>query len=268
MDNGKYIYKGKSYFVTRCGIIPYAHDNNKTKLLMARKKHWGSYLGDFGGGIKKHESWLKGLEREVDEESNNIFGNAKDFLAKVLYKLTTRKMVYITKSLKSIWIEFLVEIDCNEDYVSNFARAGDNEEILRLKWIDANNILDRNSEILGNKLDGTIMPFVNHIIEELRTIPQVLPKVLPVQKMIINTFVGVLIAAPKLIIKHRPLIINKPTFIAVQYRHQYNKHPYKGLAYIAPEEKVNHKIRYLDNKRTEISTINNFAQPLIEEEDL
>lgn len=260
-----YYHQGKPYCVTRCGIIPYASVNGDIKLLMARKKHWGCFLGDFGGGIKKHESWLQGLTREIDEESNNIFGSADDFLTKVLYKLTTKKMIHITKSLKSVWIEFLVEIDYSEDYVNNFARFGNNEEILRLKWLDLDKITDKQSEILGNKLDGTIIPFVHSIVEELRLLPKVLPKILPVCKMITSSFIGVLIAVPKLKILHKPLVINKPTFISVRYKHRYAKQPYKGLAYITPDEKIrsNHKIKYFNKP---IPKFVNFVQPLQEEE--
>jgi len=58
------------------GVIPYTIVNGKVYLLLARHKFSGD-LGDFGGGVKKEETTLKGAIREYFEESNYIFVNEK-----------------------------------------------------------------------------------------------------------------------------------------------------------------------------------------------
>lgn len=60
----------------RAGVIPYTIVNGKVFLLLARHKFSGD-LGDFGGGVKKEETTLKGALREYFEESNFIFVNEK-----------------------------------------------------------------------------------------------------------------------------------------------------------------------------------------------
>lgn len=60
----------------RAGVIPYTIVDGKVYLLLARHKFSGD-LGDFGGGVKKEETTLKGAIREYFEESNYIFVNEK-----------------------------------------------------------------------------------------------------------------------------------------------------------------------------------------------
>jgi len=60
----------------RAGVIPYTIINNKVFFLLAKHKFSGD-LGDFGGGVKKEETSLKGAIREYYEESGSIFINEK-----------------------------------------------------------------------------------------------------------------------------------------------------------------------------------------------
>lgn len=282
-----YIYENGIYYVSRCGIIPYCRINdNQFKLLMGRKRHWGSFLGDFGGGVKKHETWLQGLIREVDEESNNIFGPAKDFIEQALCRISTKKMVLVSKRSPSIRIEYLVEVNYNQNYISAFKNFGYNEEILNLEWISVNKTKGGNCHmpyLINNKLDGTIMPYVDQILDHLRLSSCTLSKVLPLFKMLCHDYIPsplFLTTAPKLLPKYKPLVITNSSSIFIPQKYKFFQPKYRGLAYIPnfdkvinqPRSKKNSKVTLSDFiassaiKNTNNTNVNDFMQPSLEED--
>ena len=57
----------------RCGVIIYVQQNGETYFCLGIDTQ-SKNLTDFGGGVKKEETFLEGGLRELDEESQGVFG--------------------------------------------------------------------------------------------------------------------------------------------------------------------------------------------------
>lgn len=179
------------YQVTRCGIIPYYQiDNDHFMLLMPFKRYYEDYnektfhsvkhllvqnggaFGDFGGGIKTDESYLSGLIREVEEESNNIFGAASSFIKESLLSSRTQLLVYKAKSLQNkIYLEYLIDVKEDRDYVNKYQNNGTNDEHEYVKWQS----VKRNHEgifkfvdIHKKDIDKAIYPLFYEILKKFK----------------------------------------------------------------------------------------------------
>ena len=160
--------------VIRCGIIPYHKINDDHFIfLMGLKRNYKKYYGDFGGGIKKNEHYMNGLIRELEEESNGIFGDEYLFVQRMLNDLNTREITYLTKSkTPAMYLEYLVYVD-HDDYPRKYIEAGNNNEHLFLQWLNV--VRDENGEFrfLGNTgqyIDGSLKPLMKDILETLNTL--------------------------------------------------------------------------------------------------
>ena len=58
----------------RAGALIYTHDGNKTFFCLGTDTQSGN-LTDFGGGVKKGETIVEGGLRELEEESQGVFGH-------------------------------------------------------------------------------------------------------------------------------------------------------------------------------------------------
>lgn len=154
-------------FVIRCGIIPYCKiNNNEYKILLGLKSNYGKYYGDLGGGIKRTETYIDGLWREVFEESSTlIFKDKDDFLRRLKESKST---IYRTKNkaIKTIYKEYLIEIPFSNNYSNDFLNYGIPEH-LELRWFNVKNskIVNFNIE---TQLDAPIRPLIYKILEKLR----------------------------------------------------------------------------------------------------
>ena len=154
----------REYLIERCGLIPYCQTGpNRFKILLGLKSNYGKYYGDLGGGIKKTESFIDGLLREVFEESSKlIFSNYDD----ILNRLPNSGMIlYETKSRKSAFIEYLVEIPYSTDYITRFLDHKI-EEHLEFRWFDIADGQIMNLDI-KTQLDGSIKPLIKAILSLL-----------------------------------------------------------------------------------------------------
>lgn len=150
--------------VKRCGIIPYCEiDDNNYKILLGLKTNYGKCYGDIGGGIKKNESYLSGLIREIFEESSTlIFTDSADILDMLSLAKT---VVYQTKNNSGLFLEFLVPIIYSEIYVTSFLDH-DIKEHCELRWFDVKRVNDK-FEIINltkQELDGSIKPLIEQIL--------------------------------------------------------------------------------------------------------
>jgi len=171
-DMNKITLYGMEYKVVRCGFIPYIQINNDHfKFLMPHKRGYDVF-GDFGGGIHYYETYLQGLSREITEESSGIFGDVDSFLKQSLDNARTQMMVYQTKHVKrQLFLEYLIDIKEDKDYISKFADAPPNEEHEYLKWIDikrnVNGKFDFTDIQIKIDLCGSLKPLITSILDKL-----------------------------------------------------------------------------------------------------
>lgn len=155
----------KFYTVKRCGIIPYCKvDAEKYKILLGLKTNYGRYYGDIGGGIKKNETYLNGLIREIFEESSTLIFTNKSEILDALSKSTT--IFYHVKDGSSVLIEFLVPIDNCDTYITSFPNYNIKEHC-EFRWFNVQKIGGEFQIInfdIKQQLDGSIKPLINQIL--------------------------------------------------------------------------------------------------------
>lgn len=167
----KIILNEEEYSVERCGIIPYCKINdNEYKFLLGLKSNYGKYYGDFGGGIRKKESYIDGLIREVIEESSTLI--FKDGLSIIKQIVTSKLIFHQTKNkfIKTLFIEFLVEIPFSKHYITDFPNYNLFHEHFEVRWIDVKKVGDEFIINLNIKeeLDGSLKPLINQILTSLK----------------------------------------------------------------------------------------------------
>lgn len=166
-------YEDNDYKIIRCGVLPYHKINDHhILLLMGFKRNYGKSYGDFGGGIGKNEFYIDGLIRELEEESNGIFGHEKLFVDRFLLRDDTIEIEYITKGKKpAMYLEFLVHVKLY-DFPTWYEEGGYNDEHQYVKWIDVVRADDHFEfkDINRNQIDGSLKPLMNDILLALETI--------------------------------------------------------------------------------------------------
>jgi hypothetical protein len=171
----------KEYTVERCGIIPYCKINNdEYKILLGLKSNYGKFYGDLGGGIKKTETYLDGLIREIFEESSrlifpDVFAILNSLLkCKSIIHHTNSKSRGMTSELcnnsKSVFIEFLVPIPFSEKYITHFSDYKIQEH-LEFRWFDVKRV-EYDYRIMNfnikEQLDGSLKPLINKVLDSLK----------------------------------------------------------------------------------------------------
>jgi hypothetical protein len=127
----------------RSGIIPYTFDGSSVHFLLARDSATRE-LGDFGGGVKKHEFSLNGGFREFTEESNGIFSNYYSSPNELLDKLAVldgEKMAVIFIPIDSKWLEKGKAQKTFEDSKKTSKRRI-SDEISEFIWISEKEFID------------------------------------------------------------------------------------------------------------------------------
>lgn len=167
------ILDGQEFIVERCGIIPYCKINDhEYKILLGLKSNYGKYYGDLGGGIKKKETYLDGLIREIFEESSTlIFSNSIAILnglfkSKVIIHQTNNRFV------KSIFMEYLLPVPFSNNYITHFLDH-DITEHLEFRWFDVKEVNDEFTIVNFNikrELDGSLKPLIKSILSSLKMI--------------------------------------------------------------------------------------------------
>lgn len=166
------IYGDDDITIVRGGIIPFAKiGKNHYKLLLGVKRT-NNFYSDFGGGIKRHETFVTGTQREVNEETAGFFG------FDVLNLLLNDECIMLDYQTKcsvrpTFYVEMLVPVLYDPEIPSRFGNRS--EEHSQLVWVD---VKARESttfvaeklaftDILARKIDGSIKPLIPSIMKAL-----------------------------------------------------------------------------------------------------
>ena len=122
----------------RCGAIIYTKKEGKTYFCLGVDSSYGD-LTDFSGGIKKEESLVEGGLRELEEESQNVFGNINQEDIKDC-------MSFYTKNMMIIFIHKNVDM---EEIKKEF-----NEKIIGKTELEVSNICWLEKEDFINSING------------------------------------------------------------------------------------------------------------------
>lgn len=118
---------------TRCGAIIYTNYNGKTYFCLGIDSAYGD-LTDFGGGVKKNESVIEGGLRELEEESQGIFG-------KMSPEEIKNCMAFYSSNMMVIFIKKEVNI---EEITNLFNKKISNElhEVKGITWLEKEDFLN------------------------------------------------------------------------------------------------------------------------------
>ena len=154
--------------IDRGGMIPFCKiADGHFRLLMGKKRRTGKY-SDFGGGIKKYESFVQGTQREFTEEINGVLELDIETL---LVKDDCIILAHRTKraDVPAYYVELLVPIVEDKSLVWKFG-FGKNNEHWNIRWLDV--IRDANGKmqfkhIDWHQFDGSVKPHILAILDIL-----------------------------------------------------------------------------------------------------
>ena len=116
----------------RCGVIVYTHYKGKTYFCLGVDSSFGD-LTDFGGGMKKNENVIECGLRELEEESQGIFGKIEEEEVK-------NDLGFYCKNMMIMFIHRKVDIvKIKEDFLN---KIKENEEVSNIEWIETKDFID------------------------------------------------------------------------------------------------------------------------------
>ena len=113
---------------SRSGVIIYTHFKGKTYFCLGIDSNFGD-LTDFGGGMKKNETFINCGLRELEEESKGVFGEIKE------EEIQSNMGVYS----KNMMIMFIYR---NVDMVKTKKDFKPNNEVSNIEWIETKDFID------------------------------------------------------------------------------------------------------------------------------
>ena len=113
---------------SRSGVIIYTHFKGKTYFCLGVDSNFGD-LTDFGGGMKKNETFINCGLRELEEESKGVFGEIKE------EEIQSNMGVYS----KNMMIMFIYR---NVDMVKTKKDFKSNNEVSNIEWIETKDFID------------------------------------------------------------------------------------------------------------------------------
>jgi len=113
---------------SRSGVIIYTHFKGKTYFCLGIDSNFGD-LTDFGGGMKKNETFINCGLRELEEESKGVFGEIKE------EEIQSNMGVYS----KNMMIMFIYR---NVDMVKTKKDFKSNNEVSNIEWIETKDFID------------------------------------------------------------------------------------------------------------------------------
>jgi len=113
---------------SRSGVIIYTHFKGKTYFCLGIDSNFGD-LTDFGGGMKKNETFINCGLRELEEESKGVFGEIKE------EEIQSNMGVYS----KNMIIMFIYR---NVDMVKTKKDFKSNNEVSNIEWIETKDFID------------------------------------------------------------------------------------------------------------------------------
>ena len=127
---------------SRSGAILYTHQEGKTYFCMGIDSKYED-LTDFAGGVKKEEGVIEGGLRELDEESQGVFGTftPKD-VENCLTFYTSNMMIMFIKvnvDLEKVVEEFQKRVDKKE---KSLIESDDDIEVSDIIWLEKTEFLE------------------------------------------------------------------------------------------------------------------------------
>lgn len=113
---------------SRSGVIIYTHFKGKTYFCLGIDSNFGD-LTDFGGGMKKNETFINCGLRELEEESKGVFGEIKE------EEIQSNMGVYS----KNMMIMFIYR---NVDMIKTKKDFKSNNEVSNIEWIETKDFID------------------------------------------------------------------------------------------------------------------------------
>lgn len=113
---------------SRSGVIIYTHFKGKTYFCLGIDSNFGD-LTDFGGGMKKNETFINCGLRELEEESKGVFGEIKE------EEIQSNMGVYS----KNMMIMFIYR---NVDMMKTKKDFKSNNEVSNIEWIETKDFID------------------------------------------------------------------------------------------------------------------------------
>ena len=118
----------------RCGVIVYTRYKGKTYFCLGVDSVYGD-LTDFGGGIKKNETVIEGGLRELQEESQGIFG-------KISVTEIRDCMTFYTNNMMIIFVKRQVNMEQISQVFKEKISEDKNIEVKDITWIEKQDFID------------------------------------------------------------------------------------------------------------------------------
>ncbi len=153
----------------RSGAIIYTHQGGKTYFCLGIDSEYGD-LTDFAGGVKKEENVIEGGLRELEEESQGIFGELE-------YEDVKNCLTFYTNNMMTMFIRLDLDMkDCKKKFNRSIKKkqgwiSVDREEIevSDIIWLDTQEFL-----LCINGRGKTLYSRVKRILSKVTEIIQAL----------------------------------------------------------------------------------------------
>lgn len=119
---------------SRCGVIIYTHQDEKTYFCLGVDTAYGD-LTDFGGGTKKTETPAEGALRELEEESQGIFG-------KITPSEVSDSMCFYTNNMLIMFVKRDVNPEKIKTKFHKKVAGRETPEVSDVHWIEKEDFID------------------------------------------------------------------------------------------------------------------------------
>lgn len=143
----------------RAGAIIYTHDGNKTFFCLGIDTQSGN-LTDFGGGVKKGETIVEGGLRELEEESEGVFGHIypSDIADTVTFHCYNMAIMFIPME-----VDRIETVQRFKDKVT----INPNPEVCNIVWLSTDELLE-SIHGRGKKLYNRVQRLLNKVTTTIR----------------------------------------------------------------------------------------------------
>ena len=138
----------------RAGAIIYTHKNGETLFCLGIDTHSGN-ITDFGGGVKKEETIIEGGLRELEEESQSVFGTLtpKDVEDSVIFHCYNMAIMFIPMDVDPTSI--------SNTFKKNVANCPE-PEVCGIVWLTTKELLE-SIHGRGNKMYVRVRRLLNKV---------------------------------------------------------------------------------------------------------
>ena len=143
----------------RSGAIVYTRVKGKTYFCFGVDTESGN-LTDFGGGVTKYETVVQGGLRELEEESQGVFGPIKE-------KDICDTMSFYTYNMAIMFIPLDVNLNKTVKDFKNKLKNTGSAEVCNIVWLNIDDLLN-SIEGNGKKLYVRVRRLLSHVIPTLK----------------------------------------------------------------------------------------------------